>query len=108
VAHLDGELESAVKESGLDATFTGGGTKGPDLDRLSAAVAQACRDAARLPDLRLLRYHAHADYYFGEGAGDLLLQGKIIVKGREIQDEKKRPLAATTPSGMIALPRAPC
>ncbi len=103
VAHLDGELEQAVKESGIDATFTGGGTKGPALDRLSAAVAEACHGAARLPDLRLLRYRAHADYYFGQGAGDLLLQGKIIVKGREIQDEKKRSLAATTPSGMIAL-----
>ena len=103
VAHLDGELEAAVKESGIDATFTGGGTKGPSLDRLSAAVSEACHGAARLPDLRLLRYRAHADYYFGQGAGDLLLEGKIIVKGREIQDEKKRSLAATTPSGMIAL-----
>jgi archaeosine synthase len=103
VAHLDGELEAAVKDSGIEATFTGGGTKGPDLDRLSATVAEACHGARRLPDLRLLRYRAHADYYFGEGAGDLLLQGKIIVKGREIQDEKKRSLAATTPSGTIAL-----
>ncbi|MCX6679488.1 MAG: archaeosine synthase subunit alpha [Methanothrix sp.] len=103
VAHLDGELVQAVKESGIDATFTGGGTKGPALDRLSAAVSEACHGAARLPDLRLLRYRAHADYYFGQGAGDLLLEGKIIVKGREIQDEKKRSLAATTPSGMIAL-----
>ena len=103
VAHLDGELEQAVKESGIEATFTGGGSKGPALDRLSAAVAEACHGAARLPDLRLLRYRAHADYYFGEGAGNLLLEGKIIVKGREIQDEKKRSLAATTPSGMIAL-----
>lgn len=103
VAHLDGELEQAVKESGLEATYTGGGTSGPALDRLSAAVAGACRDATRLPDLRLLRYRAHADFYFGEGAGDLLLAGKIIVKGREIQDEQKRPLAATTPSGRIAL-----
>jgi len=103
VAHLDGELEQTVKDSGIDATFTGGGTKGPALDRLSAAVAEACHGAARLPDLRLLRYRAHADFYFGQGAGDLLLEGKIIVKGREIQDEQKRPLAATTPSGMIAL-----
>jgi len=103
VAHLDGELEQAVKDSGLEATFTGGGSKGPALDRLSAAVSEACHGAARLPDLRLLRYRAHADYYFGQGAGDLLLQGKIIVKGREIQDEQKRSLAATTPSGMIAL-----
>jgi len=103
VAHLDGELEQAVKDSGIEATFTGGGTKGPALDRLAAAVAEACYGAMRLPDLRLLRYRAHADYYFGQGAGDLLLEGKIIVKGREIQDEQKRSLAATTPSGMIAL-----
>ena len=103
VAHLDGELEQAVKDSGIEATFTGGGTKGPALDRLAAAVAEACHGAMRLPDLRLLRYRAHADYYFGQGAGDLLLEGKIVVKGREIQDEQKRPLAATTPSGMIAL-----
>src|SRR5512137_1459122 len=89
VAHLDGELEQAVKESGLEATYTGGGTSGPALDRLSAAVAEACRDATRLPDLRLLRYSAHADFYFGEGAGDLLLEGKIVVRGREIQDEQK-------------------
>ncbi|MDD1748675.1 MAG: archaeosine synthase subunit alpha [Methanothrix sp.] len=103
VAHLDGELEQAVKDSGLDATYTGGGTNGPALQRLADAVAEACHGAARLPDLRLLRYRAHADFYFGQGAGDLLLEGKIIVKGREIQDEQKRPLAATTPSGMIAL-----
>ncbi|MBN1235746.1 MAG: DUF5591 domain-containing protein [Methanotrichaceae archaeon] len=106
VAHLEGELEQAVKDSGLEATFTGGGTNGPALERLSAAVAEACRAAARLPDLRLLRYRAHADYYFGQGAGDALLAGKIIVRGREIQDEHKKPLAATTPSGMIALSMA--
>jgi archaeosine synthase len=103
VAHLEGDLLETVKEMGLDAEFTGGGTGGPALDRLSAAVGEACRDARRLPDLRLLRYRAHADFYFGEGASDLLLQGKIAVKGREIQDERKKPLAATTPSGMIAL-----
>jgi archaeosine synthase len=106
VAHLDGELEQAVKDSGLEATFTGGGTNGPALERLAAAVSEACRGAARLPDLRLLRYRAHADYYFGQGAGDLLLEGRIIVRGREIQDEQKKPLAATTPSGMIALSMA--
>ncbi|HPT19080.1 MAG TPA: archaeosine synthase subunit alpha [Methanothrix sp.] len=103
VAHLDGELEEAVRESGLDAIFTGGGTNGPALTRLGLALAEACRDAVKLPDLRLLRYRAHADFYFGEGAGDLLLAGKITVRGREIQDEKKRPLAASTPNGMIAL-----
>ncbi|OPY52541.1 MAG: Archaeosine synthase [Methanosaeta sp. PtaU1.Bin112] len=103
VAHLEGDLEETVKESGIEAEFTGGGTSGPALDRLSAAVAEACRDARRLPDLRLLRYRAHADFYFGYAASSVLLQGKIIVKGREIQDEHKKPLAATTPSGMIAL-----
>jgi len=103
VAHLEGELEEAVKESGLDAIYTGGGTSGPALSRLGSALAEACRDAAKLPDLRLLRYRAHADFYFGRGAGDLLLAGKIAVRGREIQDEKKRPLAATTPNGMTAL-----
>ena len=101
VAHLDGELEQAVKDSGLDATYTGGGTNGPALQRLADAVAEACHGAVRLPDLRLLRYRAHADYYFGQGAGDALLEGKIVVKGREIQDDSKRSLAATTPSGMI-------
>ncbi|HNX08694.1 MAG TPA: archaeosine synthase subunit alpha [Methanothrix sp.] len=103
VAHLDGELEEAVRDSGLDATYTGGGTNGTALARLSEAVSEACRDAIRLPDLRLLRYRAHADFCFGKGAGDLLLSGKIIVRGREIQDEKKKPLAATTPNGTIAL-----
>ena len=103
VAHLEGELEEAVRESGLDATYTGGGTSGPALTRLGLALGEACRDAVKLPDLRLLRYRAHADFYFGEGAGDLLLAGKIAVRGREIQDEKKRPLAASTPNGMIAL-----
>ncbi len=106
VAHLDGELEQAVKDSGLDATYTGGGTNGPALQRLADAVAEACHGAVRLPDLRLLRYRAHADYYFGQGAGDALLEGKIVVKGREIQDDSKRSLAATTPSGMIALSMA--
>ncbi|MRR35724.1 pseudouridine synthase, partial [bacterium] len=103
VAHLDGELEQAVKDSGLEATYTGGGTNGPALERLGQAVADACRDAARLPDLRLLRYRAHADFYFGPEAGDALLTGKIIVRGREIQDEAKSPLASWTINGNMAL-----
>ncbi|MDD1735042.1 MAG: archaeosine synthase subunit alpha [Methanothrix sp.] len=103
VAHLDGELEQAVKDSGLEATYTGGGTNGPALERLGQAVADACRDAVRLPDLRLLRYRAHADFYFGPEAGDALLAGKIIVRGREIQDEAKRPLASWTINGNMAL-----
>ncbi|MDD3552450.1 MAG: archaeosine synthase subunit alpha, partial [Methanothrix soehngenii] len=81
VAHLDGELEQTMQELGLDAVYTGGGTSGPALARLGEAVKEACRDAARLPDLRLLRYRAHADFYFGQGAGDALLAGKIVVRG---------------------------
>ena len=103
VAHLEGELEQAVKDSGLEAVYTGGGTSSQALQALSDAVSGACRDAIRLPDLRLLRYRAHADFHFGPGAGDALLEGKIVVKGREIQDESKRQLAATTPNGTIAL-----
>ena len=98
VAHLDGELEELVLESGLDAVYTGGGTNSEALKRLGEAVREACRGAARLADLRLQRFRAVADYHFGEGAGDALLAGKVQIRGRELQDEKKRPLAATAPS----------
>lgn len=103
VAHLEGELEETVRESGLDAVYTGGGTGGAALERLGQAVAEACREAVRLPDLRLLRYRAHADFYFGSGAGEALLEGKIVVRGREIQDEAKKPLASWTINGSMAL-----
>ncbi|HUI39303.1 MAG TPA: archaeosine synthase subunit alpha [Methanothrix sp.] len=103
VAHLEGELEEAVKEHSIDAVYTGGGTSGPALERLAAAVKDACSGAKRLPDWRLQRYRAAADYYFGEGAGDALLSGKVTVRGRELQDERKRPLAASTPHGSLAL-----
>lgn len=103
IAHLEGELEEAVKGHGIDAVYTGGGTNEMALARLSQAVNEACRNSKRLPDLRLLRYHAMADYYFGQGAGGALLSGNVLVRGREVQDENKKPLAATTPNGMIAL-----
>ena len=106
VAHLEGELEETVRESGLDAVYTGGGTNGPALQRLADAIREACRDASRLPDLRLLRYRAHADFYFGQGAGDALLAGKIVARGREIQDENKRPLASWTINGDMVLSMA--
>ncbi len=95
-----------MRESGIDAVYTGGGTNGPALARLGEAIKEACCDAARLPDLRLLRYRAHADFYFGQGAGDALLAGKIVVRGREIQDENKRPLATWTINGNMALSMA--
>lgn len=103
VAHLEGELEETVKSTGIDAVFTGGGTKDDSLTRLSEAVRDACKGAARTGDPRVQRYRAVIDFYFGEGAGDVLLQGKVIVRGREIQDERKRPLAAMAPNGMAAL-----
>jgi archaeosine synthase len=103
VAHLEGELEETVRESGLDAVYTGGGIGSAALERLGQAVAEACREAVRLPDLRLLRYRAHADFYFGPGAGEALLEGKIVVRGREIQDEAKKPLASWTINGSMAL-----
>jgi archaeosine synthase alpha-subunit len=103
ISHLDGELEEALKEHGIEAVYTGGGTNGPGLARLSIAVAEACQGAVRIPDLRRLRYKAMADYYFGQGTGDVLLAGSVVVRGREIQDENKRPLAAITPNGTLAL-----
>ena len=38
--------------------------------------------------------------------GDALLAGKIVVRGREIQDENKRPLASWTINGNMALSMA--
>lgn len=103
VAHLEGELEEAVRSSGLDAVFTGGGTKDDDLTRLSEAVREACQGAVRTGDPRIQHYRAVTDYYFGEGSGDALLEGKVMVRGREIQNEKKKPLAMMAPNGMVAL-----
>jgi len=103
VAHLEGELEETVRDSGIDAVFTGGGTSGPALSELSLAVDEACRDALRLPEARMLRYRAMADYCFGSGAGDALMAGKVQVKGRELQDESKKPLAMLTINGALAL-----
>ena len=103
VAHLEGELEQIVKDHGIDAVFTGGGTNDDALSHLSDAVSETCQGAARLEDMRLGRYRAVADYYFGSGAGDLLLAGKMKIRGREIQNEKGRPVAMITPNGTIAL-----
>jgi archaeosine synthase len=103
VAHLEGELEETVKGHGIDAVYTGGGTNDAALEVLSEAVSEACRGAARLEDHRMQRYRATADYYFGKGAGDVLLAGSVRIRGREIQDERKRPLAMTAQNGMLAL-----
>ena len=103
IAHLDGELEQTVKDHGIDAVYTGGGTSDSALAMLSDAVGEACQGAVRLGDMRLGRYRAVADYYFGSGAGDALLAGKVKVKGREIQNEKGKTLVMITPNGTIAL-----
>lgn len=103
VAHLEGELEEAVKGHGIDAVFTGGGTNAAALASLSEAVLEACRDTQRLPDPRLQRYRAVADYYFGQGAGDALLAGNVKIRGREVQDERGKTLTMITPNGMLAL-----
>jgi len=103
VAHLEGELRSVVEEHGIDAIFTAGGTSDDGLASLAAAVREACQGASRLGDFRLRQYRAMADYFFGRGAGDALLAGKVRLKGREVQDEDKRPLASITPNGTLSL-----
>ncbi len=103
VAHLEGELEEAVRMHGIDAVYTGGGTDGASLGRLSEAVREACRNTQRLSDPRLQRYRAVADYYFGKGAGDMLLDGKVKIRGREVQDERGKTLTMITPNGMLAI-----
>ena len=103
VAHLEGELRETVEDHGIDAVYTGGGTKDAALARLSEAVGVACHGAVRLEDHRLQRYRATADYYFGKGASGVLLAGKVKIRGREVQDEHGKPLAAMTPNGMLAL-----
>ena len=45
VAHLEGELEQAVKDSCLEAVYTGGGTSSQALQALADAVSEACRGA---------------------------------------------------------------
>jgi archaeosine synthase len=104
VAHLEGELEEIVKASGLDAVYTGGGTREEDGRQLSLAVQEACQgSSSRLEDFRLQRFRAAADYYFGTGAGNALLSDPVRCSGRELQDGEKRALAMLTANGTIAL-----
>lgn len=103
VAHIDGELEEAVEEHGIDAVYTGGGTGAEALERLSVAVAEATCDARPLEGFIIQKFRALADYSFGRGAAGFLLAGDVRVKGRELQSEERRNLAALTPNGTIAL-----
>ena len=103
VAHIDGELREAMEDHGIDAIYTGGGIGKDDLTKLSQTVKEATKGTIRTPDPRLQRFRAVADYYLGKGTGDLLFSGKVKIKGREVQDERRRALAQMTPQGMIAL-----
>lgn len=103
VAHLDGELKEMVVQAGIDAIYTNGGTNSEGLKDLAKTTTELVRDldARRIPDQRILRFRAMADYYFGAGASELLLAGEVKVKGRELQAEKT--LASFTPNGTLAL-----
>ncbi len=102
IAHIDGELREAVEEHGIDAVYTGGGTNGEALSRLTKAVKKAAIDASVL-DHKKLRVRAVTDYFFGSQSGDLLLAGEVRIKGREVQNGDKKTLATLTPNGTIAL-----
>ncbi|HWQ19558.1 MAG TPA: archaeosine synthase subunit alpha [Methanotrichaceae archaeon] len=103
IAHLDGELRDAVESHGIDAVYTGGGTDQASLQHLSEAVGEATGHAQRLGDFRVQQFRAVADYYFGSGAGDLLLAGKTKIRGYEFQTDGGKILGRLTPNGTIAL-----
>jgi len=103
VAHIEGELREIVEHHGIDAIYTDGGSGSIGLARLSEAVRVACQGAPRLEDLRLQRFSAVADYYFGSRGSDALLDGKVKVRGREIQDDTGKALAMMTANGTLAL-----
>jgi archaeosine synthase alpha-subunit len=103
VAHIEGDLRDAVESHGIDAVYTGGGTDQASLKRLSEAVDEATYHAKRLGDFRVQQFRAVADYYFGSGAGDLLLAGKTKIRGYEFQTDAGKILGRLTPNGTIAL-----
>ncbi|MDD1753855.1 MAG: pseudouridine synthase, partial [Methanotrichaceae archaeon] len=103
VAHIEGELREIVEHHGIDAIYTGGGANAIGLAKLSEAVSVACQGASRLKDLRLQRFSAVADYYFGSRSSDALLGGTVKVRGREIQDGTGKALAMMTRNGTLAL-----
>ncbi|MBN1323960.1 MAG: DUF5591 domain-containing protein [Methanotrichaceae archaeon] len=103
VAHLDGELAKIVEEHGIDAVFTGGGKDADGLARLSNAAEEATRDARRTPNPRLESFRGRADFFFGAGAGDLLLCEAARVKGHEVQSQDGKAIVAETANGTLAL-----
>ena len=103
IAHIDGELEEIVKEHGIDAVYTGGGTTDEALKRLSEAAAEATEGARHLEGFMAQRFTALADYQFGRGAAADLMAGEVRVKGRGLHTSEKESLGSITPQGTIAL-----
>ncbi|MCQ8902582.1 MAG: archaeosine synthase subunit alpha [Methanothrix sp.] len=101
VAHLEGELCDTLRDGGIDAVYTGGGTGQEELERLREALEFACKDARPIGNFRLQEFRAKADYYFGSGAGDVLTDG-ARVKGNRLFDSSGRALASIS-SGRLAL-----
>lgn len=101
VAHLEGELCDALRDGGMDAIYTGGGTGPEELERLREALEFACAGARPIGNFRLQEFRAKADFYFGAGAGDILTQG-ARVKGNRLFDSAGRTLSSIN-SGRIAL-----
>lgn len=101
VAHLEGELCDTLRDGGIDAIYTGGGTGPEELERLREALETACTDARPIGNFRLQEFRAKVDFYFGSGAGDALIQG-ARVKGSRLFDSTGRALAYIN-SGRIAL-----
>lgn len=101
VAHVEGELCDALRDGGIDAVYTNGGTEPEDLERLREALEFACAGARPIVNFRLQEFRAKADFYFGSGAGALLTQG-ARVKGNRLFDPSGRALASIN-TGRIAL-----
>ncbi|MCX8206439.1 MAG: archaeosine synthase subunit alpha [Methanothrix sp.] len=101
VAHIEGELCDALRDGGIEAVYTGGGTGPGELERLREALEFVCRDARPIGNFRLQEFRAKIDFYFGSGAGDVLIQG-AKVKGNRLLDPTGKALASIN-SGRIAL-----
>ena len=103
IVHIDGELEEAVEEHGIDAVYTGGGTTDEALKRLSEAAAEATAGEEILDGFMVQRFTALADYQFGRGAAADLMAGEVKVTGRGLHSSEKKSLGSITPQGTIAL-----
>lgn len=101
IAHLEGELCDTLRDGGIDAVYTGGGTGTEELERLREALEMVCTDARPIGNFRLQEFRAKADFYFGSSAGDIITSG-AKVKGNRLFDSSGRSLASIN-SGRVAL-----